>query len=205
MSNPHQRTEEWFKSREGKLTASSFGAAAGLGPTSRQALWRRTKGLETFDGNDATRWGEEHEPVALAFYEGLENTKLDLAGFVVHPEIAWLGGSPDALLPAENLLIEIKCPFSGKTYPEIPPYYMAQCQGLMQITKTDKCDFVCWTPEQTSIWRFDRSDEYWVDFLYPALAEFWGYVAADVEPPRLPRPKAPDIESVRADVLNLGE
>jgi hypothetical protein len=37
MQNDQQRTEQWFKDREGKLTASMFAAAAGIGPTSRQS------------------------------------------------------------------------------------------------------------------------------------------------------------------------
>jgi putative phage-type endonuclease len=187
--NPHQRTDAWFKEREGKLTASNFGQAAGLAPGSRQQLWRRLMGLETFEGNDATRWGEEHEPVAIAAYELCEEIKVDLSGFIVHPEHDWLGGSPDFLIGLEGGG-EIKCPYSKEIPAEIPPYYMAQAQGLMEITNREWWDFVYWTPEQMTIRRIARSREYW-NWLHIRLADFWCWAVAQVEPPREKKQQPP--------------
>jgi len=181
-SNPHQRTEQWFKDREGKLTASQFGQAAGLAPGSRQQLWRRINGLETFEGNEATKWGEEHEPIALTDYEDLQQIKVEQTGFVPHPEHEWLGGSPDFLIGLEGVG-EIKCPFSKEIPKEIPAYYMAQAQGLMEITRREWCDFVYWTPTAMRIWRIERSREYW-RWLHCRISDFWTWVEAGVEPPR---------------------
>lgn len=192
MSNPHQRTDQWFKDREGKLTASQFGQAAGLSPGSRQQLWRRIMGLETFEGNEATRWGEENEPVALAAYEHWQQTKVDLCGFVPHQEHEWLGGSPDFMVGLEGMG-EIKCPMSREIAIEIPAYYMAQAQGLMEICNRDWCDFVYWTPEQMRIRRIARSPEYW-DWLRVRLADFWCWVVAQVEPPREKKQPAPKFD-----------
>jgi putative phage-type endonuclease len=177
-----QRTPEWFKAREGKLTASMFGQAAGLGPGSRQQLWRRFFGVEVFEGNEATDWGEKHEPVALSEYAKATATNPTLAGFIKHPHYDWMGGSPDFLVE-QNGMGEIKCPFSQEIYPVIPDYYMAQMQGLMQITGRDWCDFVCWVPTQMSIRRVMRSNAYW-DWLHVRLSDFWTWVAAQVEPVR---------------------
>jgi len=186
MSNHLQGTEAWFKEREGKLTASAFGQAAGLGPGSRQQLWRRLMRLEEFTGNEATDWGTEHEPVALDAYQAATGELADLAGFVPHPTLDWLGGSPDLLVRAEGMG-EIKCPFSKQLYPEIPPYYLAQVQGLLEVTGRAWCDFICWTPEAMSITRVWRSRTYW-DWLHLRLAEFWMFVQAQLEPPRAKRP-----------------
>lgn len=195
MSNDQQRTPEWFKEREGKLTASSFGQAAGLAPGSRQQLWRRQMGLETFDGNEATQWGEDNEPIALEAYRSrcLDASKnIKLVGFISHPTMAWLGGSPDLLIGKDGMG-EIKCPFSKQIYPSIPPYYMAQMQGLLQITDRKWCDFIVWTPDAMQVNRVYRSDEYW-DWLHIRLADFWVWVCAQVEPPREKKQPTPEFD-----------
>lgn len=193
MSNHLQGTEAWFKEREGKLTASAFGQAAGLGPGSRQQLWRRLMKLEEFHGNAATDWGTEHEPVALSAYQVATGSLPDLVGFVPHPALDWLGGSPDLLVGAEGMG-EIKCPVSQALYPSIPPYYLAQVQGLLEVTDRKWCDFICWTPDAMSITRVWRSPAYW-DWLHLRLAEFWTFVQAQIEPPRASRPKPPDLDT----------
>jgi len=190
--NAPQRSAEWFKEREGKLTASVFGQAAGLAPGSRQQLWRRLHKLETFEGNAATQWGEDNEPVALGAYEIAKQTKADLCGFVPHPEIDWLGGSPDFLIGLEGGG-EIKCPMSKEIYPEIPAYYMAQVQGLMEITNRSWWDFVVWVPGQLSIRRVHRSKVYW-DWLHVRLADFWCWYESGIEPPREKKQPTPDFK-----------
>ena len=193
MSNPHQRTEAWFKDREGKLTGSAFGQAAGLGPGSRAQLWRRMMGMEpAFEGNAATEWGTDKEPVAVAAYEQHCGMSAQLVGFLTHREHDWLGCSPDFLV-GEAGMGEIKCPFSQTLYDDIPAYYMAQVQGAMEVADKAYCDFVCWTPERMRVWRVARSEDYW-RWLHMQLAEFWLYVQAAVEPPKLARrPKPPEV------------
>lgn len=149
-------------------------------------------GLEVFEGNEATRWGEENEPVALAAYEHWQQTKVDLCGFVPHQEHDWLGGSPDFMVGLEGMG-EIKCPMSREIAIEIPAYYMAQAQGLMEICNRDWCDFVYWTPEAMRVRRIQRSPEYW-DWLRVRLADFWCWVVAQVEPPREKKQPVPEFE-----------
>jgi putative phage-type endonuclease len=203
--NPNQKTEQWHKDREGKLTASAFGQAAGLGPGSRQQLWRRMMGLEEqFVGNTATDWGEQNEAAAIEEYRNrhLESgDAIDLVGFVPHPTMAWLGGSPDFLVGGAGYG-EVKCPYSQTLYPEIPPYYMAQIQGGMQITGRTYCDFVVWTPDVMSVTRVDRSEEYW-DWLHLRLADFWCWVVAQVEPPREKKSQPPKLKINAATLYKL--
>lgn len=199
MSAP-QKSPEWFKEREGKLTASSFGAAAGLGPGSRQQCWRRHFGLEVFHGNEATQWGEDHEPVARNEYMLRVYPLVQEVGFVPHESMDWLGASPDLLIGSDGLG-EIKCPFGQKLYDEIPPYYMAQMQGQLQITKRDWCDFIVWTPDEMSVQRVYKSNEYW-DWLHLQLADFWCWVQAGIEPPRQKKPAIPKIP-IKTDEVKI--
>lgn len=196
MKNEHQRTAQWLKDREGKLTASSFGAAAGLGPGSRQQLWRVLMGLEEIEENPAMSWGKEHEPIALDAYANHHvedwRRRVALTGFVQHPELGWMGCSPDALVD-EDGLGEVKCPVSQQLYESVPPYYMAQMQGQMEITNRNWCEFIVWTPGRMSVQRVLRCREYW-RWLHVRLAEFWIYVEACCEPPRMKRDAPPPTE-----------
>lgn len=187
-----QRTPEWFEQRRGKLTASNFGQALAL-IGSRQELWRiATDRKERWVKREAVDWGTALEPVALMQYVADTNYIVDKAGFERHPEIDWLGGSPDGIVsgidyPAVGRwLLEIKCPFSQELWDQPPDYYIPQVQGLMAILDLPFTHFVCWTPSDYRVWHIGRSDEYW-EWMLPKLAEFWTYVDLDVEPPRFKR------------------
>jgi hypothetical protein len=71
-----QGTTEWLDARRNRLTGSNFGAAAG------HNKWKSPEGLAhdmlyaTFKGNDATRWGTAHEPVACDEYIIAQRAKM---------------------------------------------------------------------------------------------------------------------------------
>lgn len=84
-------------------------------------------------------------------------------GLVVHPNIPWLGGSPDGIVINENKIIEVKCPEVGKNVPledMIPSLkyltttqrllkknhqYYAQVQMNMLILKCKQTDFIIYS------------------------------------------------------------
>jgi putative phage-type endonuclease len=182
LTEPQQRSREWFEARAGRLTASNFGAALGLSPhMSRQELWRQLTGRSQFAGNVATDWGTAHEAEAISAYEEQTGNIVLPASFV--PWYEWSGCSPDGYV-GEFGLIEVKCPFSQKLYEEWPDHYRAQVIGQLAFTDRKWCDCWCWTPQggklvertlfQSSLWRE----------MYEALWAFWQYVVNDVEPPR---------------------
>ncbi len=106
-----------------------------------------------------------------------------------HPELGWIGASPDGRIGDRGLL-EVKCPVGG-LYGDVPPYYMAQVQGQLECEDRDWCDFIVWKPRGGSLQRIVRSRAYWA-WMLPRLAEFWAYVVADIEPPRIKRKELPD-------------
>jgi hypothetical protein len=56
--------------RDGRITASIFASAIGIGYDSRQKLWRQLTGREPrFEGNEATQWGNDNEHHAIDAYE----------------------------------------------------------------------------------------------------------------------------------------
>lgn len=161
-SNPLQRTAEWFSDRTGCLTASRFAAVLKRKrdgtPTQAYFDLLDTVVAERITGNcigigdaPALAWGRDHEDEARERYEVETGEVVDLVGFIPHPEIKWLGASPDGLVDDDGLL-EIKCPFSTVVHLKriragvVPPEYVPQM--LLQCICTGRkwVDFVDYDP-----------------------------------------------------------
>lgn len=162
-----QGTPAWFNARKGKLTASNFGAAAGVNPycTRKKAL-RLQLGMEKFSGAiDACIWGTKNEKNAIKDYMVRTGNVVVSKGFYTHPDYPWLGGSPDGLV-GDDGIIEVKCPFY-KQVPHviIPPHYYCQVNGLLEILDRQWCDYVSWTPTAMKIYRVYRDRDLWAHLL----------------------------------------
>jgi len=163
-----QRSADWLRVRQGRLTASNFGAAIGFNYFCRPSKLLERMLWETFKGNAACDYGIANEPVACDIYEryirekhpGAE-VKFEYPGLVVPLAYPFLGCSPDGItnIDGERILLEIKCPFRKKMYPKIPPYYYCQVQGIAGLLGFDKIHFVTMTPEQTRIEEYAFKDK----------------------------------------------
>ena len=157
-----QRTVEWHEQRRGKLTASNVGAALGqVSYVSRVQAYRRALGIDDFQGNDATNWGIQNEPLALRAYEAHMGCEVRPTGLHAHPTLEWLAGSPDGLV-GEDGLVEVKCPYYQQfkgPHQVVPPHYYLQMQQLLQCTGRNYCDYVCYCGDKgMSIHRVSRDD-----------------------------------------------
>ena len=155
-----QRTDEWFKSRLGKATASRIAdiiAKTKTGPSASRenyavqlVLERITQTKGESYSNAAMQWGTETEPLARQAYELKRGLFVDEVGFIDHPTIANSGASPDGLVGTDGL-VEIKCPNSA-THMEtlvtrkIPQKYIPQMTWQMACTGRSWCDFVSFDP-----------------------------------------------------------
>jgi putative phage-type endonuclease len=174
-----QRTEEWFKQRLGKVTASKIadviaktktGVSASRENYSTQLTLERLTGQQAeFYTNAAMEWGTATEPQARSAYEVYREVLVDEVGFIDHPTILMSGASPDGFV-GEDGLVEIKCPES-KTQMEtlltqkVPNKYMPQMQWQMACTGRKWCDFVSYDPRmpqnlQIFVQRVERNDLY---------------------------------------------
>jgi len=151
-----QRSDEWFKARLGKVTASSvYKIFVGGGKTreayaNELAKERVTGERIMFNPTPAMQRGTDTEPLARCQYEVLNNVWVIETGLVDHPKIKSLAASPDGLVGDDGLL-EIKCPGTKqhlKTYEtgEIKTCYMYQM--MLQLACTDRkwCDFMSYDP-----------------------------------------------------------
>jgi putative phage-type endonuclease len=155
-----QRTDEWFKSRLGKVTASRIadvvartrnGYAASRANYMAQLVCERLTGkqAESFS-NAAMEWGVEQEGPARDAYSAKVGELVTEVGFISHPTIPMAGASPDGLV-GTNGCVEIKCP-STATHIEYlfdrepPQKYFYQMQWQMACTGTEWCDWVSYDP-----------------------------------------------------------
>jgi putative phage-type endonuclease len=160
--NEIQGSDDWFKARLGKVTASKLIDVMTNGKGGAESLTRakyrmdlacellsNTK-AESFT-NDAMARGTELEPIARMFYEVKFNVVVQEVGFINHPFVLMSGASPDGLV-GDDGLIEIKCPnrnTHGTTIAtgDIPAKYMSQMQWQMACTGRQWCDYVSFCPE----------------------------------------------------------
>ena len=146
---PDQRTPEWFEMRKNKLTASSFADALGKSHYRSRDECILDKIVNTpFIANPITEWGVKYEEVATRFYEHLTGSTIYEFGLIPHPDFPAFGASPDGICdvnsPKEYVgrMLEIKCPPKRKFTKSVPPHYMMQMQGQLEVCDLNECDFL---------------------------------------------------------------
>jgi putative phage-type endonuclease len=173
-----QRTDDWYKARLGKVTASRVadvvaktksGYSASRDNYMADLIVERLTGQKASSfSNAAMEWGTEQEPHARAAYSARTGELVAETGFVRHLVLRDSGASPDGIVSDEGL-VEFKCPntathleylLSGKP----PEKYITQMQWQMACTMTKWCDFVSYDPRlpehlQMLIVRVPRDDK----------------------------------------------
>jgi hypothetical protein len=193
--------------RFGRITASVVSAILRSEGETRSGkwAWRVITGREpiTPPGPDCER-GLEHEDDAIAAAEVQLCTLAKPGRFVVHPELPWLGASPDGFItelvpyPPDryqdrqyfecDIPIEAKCP--RQLHSTVPPKYYDQVQTQIECCNVPYAYFVSWT-ENGGQWvtKIERDVGWWLRSK-PILEDFYDkYVVPDIEPPRAERRK----------------
>lgn len=184
--------------RFGRITASVAAAILRVeGCTqSRKWAWRVITGREPekVDVWHDIQRGLDHEEDAI-FAAELELGALARPGrFVAHPNLSWLGASPDAFILERGLEIPIEAKCPRTLHAELPPLYVPQVQIQMECCNVPYMYFVSWTDECQKVMKVER-DELWWTTNKPLLEEFnESYIVPDVEPPKSPRRTKPKKE-----------
>jgi putative phage-type endonuclease len=151
--NVEQGSIEWKKAKLGHVSASSIAdvMAKGKGITRHKYMVklvaeRLTGEVSESYSNDAMLHGVETEPLAKIAFENATQTLIEKTGFWKHPEIEWLGVSPDGLI-STNAVIECKCPNTTTHIDYIfedrcPVEYYKQIQCQLWVTGRSKAYFV---------------------------------------------------------------
>jgi putative phage-type endonuclease len=174
---PEQRTEEWFKYRFNRITASDTASAIDMNPyeSVEGFICKKCDPDFPFLDNVFVFHGKKYEQIATQLYEHIYNNKVTEFGCVPSEKYKILGASPDGICSKSTLtnefsnmlgtMLEIKCPYirqiriKGKIMGEICPYYYyCQVQQQLECCDLDKCDF--W---QCSIKEYKNREEYLLD------------------------------------------
>ena len=184
-----QRSDEWFKQRENKLTSSDAATVLGINPyqKSHEVLFKKCgHDPKPFVGNAATLHGQKYEDEAIEKYCKLTGQVNYNFGLIPHADVYgnkdyyWLAGSPDGIAldhdteDAKPILLEVKCPYRRKIVPgKIPEYYFPQVQLNMFICDLYIADFIEYSPPNTmNIVRVYRNEK-WLNKNLKILESFW--------------------------------
>ena len=185
-----QGSVQWLMDRCGKVTASRFkdvlATLANGKPAKAREDYLYEIVIERLTGQPTDHYiskpmqdGIEREPFARMRYEAESGAIVEEVGFMPHPELEGVGGSPDGLVGADGL-IEIKCPTAATHLRTLldgmPSDHAAQIQGLLWITGRKWGDFVSYYPDlpkplDVYIKRVERDEEY-IGKLAAAVAGF---------------------------------
>lgn len=157
---PEQRSEAWFKLRDGKITASDGGCVVGVNHYEAPFKFIMKKIRKPpFTDNINTWHGKKYEKIACMIYEFRLNVKVEDFGLIAHHSCSFLAASPDGIVGLYKLdgihktkyvgrMLEIKCPPSRKIITEgeiyggiCPEYYWVQVQLQLQCCDLLECDF----------------------------------------------------------------
>lgn len=162
---PEQRSPEWYSMRMKMVTASSLGSVIDKCHfQTRDELLLSKIEPQPFMPNPITEWGVKYEDVAIMFYEELYKVKILDFGLIPHPDFNIFGASPDGICDDTgndeyvSRMVEIKCPPKRKFTKTVPPHYLMQVQGQLEVCNLDECDFF-----QVKLEEYDNFDDYCKD------------------------------------------
>ena len=128
----------------------------------------------------AVEWGKLQEKFARAAYEMHREVMVETCGFVLHPDIARFGCSPDGLVD-EDGMIQIKCPNTDThletlAAKQIPIEHMPQMYAELSCTGRDWSDCVSFDPRlpahlQLFVKRLYRDDD-WIEKFEAEVVHF---------------------------------
>jgi putative phage-type endonuclease len=183
-----QRSEQWFKQREGKLTSSDAGTVLGINPYQKphEVLFKKCgHDPKPFVGNVATLHGQKYEDEAIEKYCQLTGQCNHDFGLIAHEDVHnnddyyWLAGSPDGISiskykESKPILLEVKCPYRRPIkIGYIPEYYYPQVQLNMFICNLEVADFIEYKPPDVMNIVRVKIDHVWLNKNLPILEKFW--------------------------------
>lgn len=186
IRNCPQRTDEWLRHRQYRITASNFGAATNHSKystpleTVEQMLWK------TFKGNPATEWGAKHEDDAERSYVRYQRQrynsdengfKVTHAGLIVPIQYPWAGISTDGFV-FDDSNGRRPCPLHNEEehMEDNDDTVKQTCPNCCRLSKYGGCEFKC--PYAKRLYPFIPSQYY--DQIQGAMGflglDWWDFV-----------------------------
>lgn len=172
-----QGTQEWFKQRQSRVTASKVGAILNIAPFgNRASILDDMINPKEQKSNPALDYGIFHENLAKVDFKLKTGLDIKDADFVISKQYNWLGASPDGYV-SDGKLIEIKCPYGLRNGGEFKtleeqPYYYAQIQVQLYCTGYDEAYFYQWSSHGDKL-ELVKYDANYINSILPILEEFY--------------------------------
>lgn len=169
------KSNDWFKARQQRLTASNFGQIINRKSCPTEKMLSRLFSKQTFSAPSLT-YGKNNENKGKSKYlSQFPDRHIHECGFVVNNEFPFLGATPDGKLCDNGTvgILEIKCPYSARdktiieACSQISDFYLerneetislktshsyyAQVQGQLMVTGCAFCDFVVFCPNESDL------------------------------------------------------
>lgn len=186
-------TDEQIEIRKTGIGGSDIAAVAGLHPY-REPLdvyLDKTGGAPPFAGNDATWWGEQMEPVLLAWYSRREGARVDAIGETFRcSERPWQLWTPDGQRTTERIIVECKAPVSWMQWKrwgragteQVPVEVLCQCLWYLDCSGADRCDVVALIGGTPKVFPIKRDEDAQAN-LFHIGERFWHeHVQAGIPP-----------------------
>ena len=188
-----QGSDEWIAIRKMNVTATDASALLGINPfpdaanTMNQLYWKKVL-PDNYEPTAPMLYGTKHEEDARVDYE--DQSTLDYPAKVFRRVIDGVSfmASLDGHSDFDNSVLEIKCPYKGKSsylwknLPEIPENYRAQMEVQCRVVGTERVDFMVWTPDGHRVMPYYQDDDLWERILEQAKI-FYGFLMDGNEPP----------------------
>jgi putative phage-type endonuclease len=150
QKQPDQRSEQWYTIRHSLLTASSIYKVFGSDAKRNELICNKCGPVVVHASTHTEgpmHWGVKYEPVSVAYYCHVNQTKIQEYGCIVHPSYPFIGASPDGInvletSPCYGRMLEIKNPYSREITGNPKEEYWIQCQVQMEVCDLDACDFL---------------------------------------------------------------
>lgn len=180
-----QRSQDWFKFREGKIGASDASAIMGINPwVTKLQCWEEKVLGKKKAVTRAMERGIKYEPEALAWFN-------QEVGNLFTPQTFQHEDHPDLIASLDGwndeVHVEIKTP--GKFSTSVPDYYFPQIQHQMMVMGTPYGWYVEYQPDLKTGWyvKVPRDDYY----IHDLLAEELVFLASMIDM-RAPEPSDKD-------------
>lgn len=201
-------TAQLSRDRLARITGSRIAGVLGISPYAsaddvlRQMVRDAHDAPAEFTGNRATEWGNEHEFDGICAWEDVWGSPLEFTGefqrFRIHPELDFLGATPDGLTRGGNV-VEVKAPmWGGYSVWQDVPWYEAQIRLAIECVGAEWGDLCVWRPQGVVISRIER-DPWWLERHLPACEAFLARYRQTVEDPALYGPMLESLRDVRTD------
>lgn len=196
----------WKQERAFRLTASNFGTICKRRSSTppdklvKQLLYGR------FSGNAATRYGLEHEAIALEDFQELTGLQVEACGiFIGKEDECFLGASPDGIIKEEHAIVEVKCSEKVKEISieeaveekmlnflkfdddgvlklKTNHNYHFQIQGQLHLTGCSHCYFIVWSPAgPTHVEKVEKDPKFWKENMKNKLEIFYmNYILPEI-------------------------